>query len=397
MVSLYIHIPFCEKKCKYCSFFVYPFQDEKFVNQYFQALQKEIIFWAKNLSDKQIKTIYFGWWTPALLWKERLSALIDLINKQFDLSYLEELSIELNPNPYSQILDLIQFLNRKYWKKFFRLRFSFGLQTFDDAILQQSWRWYVYNTLIGFLRDLQKVKQVNNVFNFDFIAFGSKRRDYKYQFFEKFVNSLFADSFSIYTLELFPGSQWYDTKEFNSSDEEIYEEFQYFKSVLKKAGYSRYEISNFALPGKESIHNLVYWNGGDYIGLGLNASSFVKDVSKIFNKSEKIFDNLQSLSLRWTNTTSWKKYFDWKFIDKPKVQFLTEKDVKIELFFLKLRTKRGVENLGLYQDVLVSDWENKMQEFEKQNLVYYKPPRLVLTDKGMDLYHQIVPELLEEI
>ena len=137
MISLYIHIPFCEKKCKYCNFFTVNFLDENFLEKYYNALLKQIDFWSTILVDKQIKTIYIWWGTPLVLCKQRLKNLIDYISSKFDLKYLEELTIELNPNPYEEVLNFIRYFNKKFFK-FFRLRYSFGIQTFNDEILQKS-------------------------------------------------------------------------------------------------------------------------------------------------------------------------------------------------------------------------------------------------------------------
>ena len=403
MFSLYVHIPFCRRKCKYCSFFVVPTEDvnlDKLKNKYFFSLFEEIKYWSNRLIDKQIKTIYIWWGTPLEIGKDKLFELIDEISDKFDLNFLEEIDIELNPDPYDEVLEFIKEFNKRYERKFFRIRFSFGIQTFDDDISRKSWRWYIYNTLIWFLRDLQKIKKVNNVFNFDFIAFGTKWRDYKYDFFEKFVKSMFADSFSLYMLELFPGSQWYNNLDIKVIDDTVYEEYMYLKRIITQSGYKRYEISNYSLVSKESIHNLVYWNMENYIWLWMNASSFL-NINFIKNNNLidilNISDDSNVQAVRWTNTTSWKKYFENKFFDLNKFSFLDDTDYKIEEFILKLRTKQGVSDIREYESILVDNWEDKLKDYIEDKLVYFDDNKFKLTSRWMDIYNHIVTNLVKNI
>jgi coproporphyrinogen III oxidase-like Fe-S oxidoreductase len=147
--------------------------------------------------------------------------------------------------------------------------------------------------MVDFLRALQPQKQENNVFNFDFIAFGKFNQTKKgntqlwtssaFSFFEDFVNAHFADSFSLYTLEFSEHQRRSREKKSDllsrgcfGTEEDIYEEFDRLKTVLLEAGYARYEISNFALIAKSSIHNRVYREMEEYLGLGLGASSLVQ-------------------------------------------------------------------------------------------------------------------------
>ena len=145
--------------------------------------------------------------------------LIDHIGQVWNLDYLEELSIEINPDPVEDMLELIQTVSR-YYKHFPRVRFSVGIQSFDNEVLEESGRQYNFQACVDFLRKLTHVRMDHNVFNFDFIAFGKfnetrkgdiqLRDPAKLDFFQNFVESGFADSFSLYTLELFEGSAWFN-------------------------------------------------------------------------------------------------------------------------------------------------------------------------------------------
>lgn len=145
--------------------------------------------------------------------------IIDHIAEVYDISGLSELSIEINPEPVDQMLDLIQTISNTY-KHLPRVRFSIGIQSLDNEVLQDSGRKYNFQACMDFLRRLVPLKQDHNVFNFDFIAFGkfntTRKGDRQLRnpsvldFFQRFVESAFADSFSLYTLELFEGSEWYN-------------------------------------------------------------------------------------------------------------------------------------------------------------------------------------------
>lgn len=167
-------------------------------------------------------------------------------------------------------MDFVKTLNKKY-TKFPRLRYSFGIQSFDDEILQTTGRAYTFVGITEFLRTLVVNKPENVVFNFDFIAFGKFQKngelwpEYKINFFTKFLESGYVDSISLYTLENIKDTPC--PKQYYGSDEEIMKEFTILKNIIMNAGYRRYEISNFAKSSKASIHNMVYWNMEPYIGI----------------------------------------------------------------------------------------------------------------------------------
>lgn len=406
MVSLYIHIPFCYKKCSYCNFLANPIDQlndlEILYDKYLQGLFNHIDQISSKIKDKQVKTIYIWGWTPLVLWNERILSLIDYLNEKFDLQDLEEFSIELNPNPYDQVFDFIKTLNKKY-QNWFRIRYSFGVQSFDDELLKKTWRDYYFNYLVWFLRNLYSIKWTNNIFNFDFIAFGKFNTNKsgekqlwdsnRIKFFLDFVESGFADSFSVYTLELFPWSVWYSNSP-NFTDQDIYEEFEMLKNTLLDAWYKRYELSNFALPWKSSIHNRVYWKQKPYIWLGIGASSYVtSDCFEVFWKEIKDGTN----SLRFENTKSLEQYISWEYINEKSINYQTKSDDLIEGFFLGLRTDEWIKDLSNYETVLVKNYKDILADFQNQWLVELHENRLILTDEWMNVYNSIITQILEKI
>ncbi len=400
MLSLYIHIPFCDQKCAYCSFtsFPIPQQENNLIDNYLLALKNEINHYSSIYSDQEIKTIYIWWWTPSKIGKQNIIDIVQTILNNFNTENLEEFSIELNPNPYEEVLDLINSLNTRF-KQLPRIRISFGIQSLDDKILKESWRQYNFIWIVDFLRNLQKIKQENNVFNFDFIAFGKfnttrswniqLRDQSKLEFFQKFAYSHLADSFSLYTLELFEWSKWYNQTSIapttkNEIQDDIYEEFQILKEILLDAWYNRYEISNFSHPSKNSIHNMTYRNMWSYLWLGLGASSF--------------FNNLwNDKAIRQTNTTNINEYLESNYIDTSKTQNLTDQDILIEEFFLKLRTNQWITNIEKFKNILTKNYPELIKNYQKQWFLTIKDKSIKLTDQWMDLSNSIIVELLENI
>ena len=415
MLSLYLHIPFCQSKCNYCAFSSFALTEKSDqITQYISALKEEIKYYSQYFHHEGIQTIYFWGGTPNLLGANQLSEIIFILEQYFDCSNLAELSFEFNPYPEEEIYTIVKELQKTFWKKYPRIRFSFGIQSFDNEVLQLAGRHTRFLGLVDFLRNLQPLKQDNTVFNFDFIAFGKWNQSKKgnpylwtpsaLQFFTDFVNSQFADSFSLYTLELFE-NQARKRKKTDSlisgayfgTDEQIYEEFSILKDILLDAWYHRYELSNFALAGKSSIHNRTYREMENYLGLGLNASSFL-------NKKELNSEFLSSLripspeaGLRFKNTNNLENYCNKQFLDPTAFEPLNEKDYLIEEFFLGLRTDKGIDQLSKFKQLLIPHYEKKLQIYENERLITIDWEKLKLTDAGMDVFNAIVTEIMEEI
>ncbi len=386
------------------------------IKQYSQILDD----WEET--KQTIKSIYFGGGTPQLIWLLNIERIIDAIIENFDTENLWEFSIEMNPYPQKQVFAIINKLNKKY-KQFSRIRFSFWIQSFDNRVLSESGRDISFPWLVDFFRDLQPLKKAQNVFNLDFIAFGKFNKTKKWElqlrnpnslsFFEKLAETKFADSYSLYTLELFPGSLWYYQQQNKSnngvvscidntdkdsfgSDDDIYEEFSIIKDILLERWYRRYELSNFALMWKSSIHNSAYREMQNYIWLGTSASSFIKNPNEKLKKYLNLSED--SNVVRRTNTVKIADYISGKdIIDQETVHNLSNKDLLIEDFFLSLRTDRTIDDTSKYSSILISDFDEKIKSYSEQWFIEILENWIKLTDEWMDIYNDIVTELLEEI
>ena len=393
------------------------------IQNYLSNLHNEIderwkVFW-----KVEIRTIYFGWWTPNLIWAEEIKKLIHHCEENFDCENVGELSFECNPFPQDQVYEFVSELQNSS-KKYPRVRFSFGIQSLDNWVLENAGRPYTFPWMVDFLRGLRDLKLENSVYNFDFMAFGVFNQTKKWdlqlwissalEFFQDFVNSWFADSFSLYMLELFEHQKWKKNPDWNSilvqqswlfwSEDEIYEEFDILKNIIQEWGYKRYEISNFAAVGKSSIHNRVYREMEDYLWLWLSASSFINAKSPylwaVVENLKKIDSSLCSEwlnGIRWTNTPYFPKYIWNEKLPESAIQPMSELDYLIESFFLSLRTDKWINDVSKFESVLVDDYLERIKLYEENEFLKLRENGFVLTDEWMDCYNGIITELLREI
>jgi oxygen-independent coproporphyrinogen-3 oxidase len=184
--------------------------------------------------------------------------------------------------------------------------------------------------------------------------------------------------------------------------------------VIGKAGYQRYEVSNFALSGKRSLHNMVYWTGGSYLGLGMYASSYLArehieqevqearaDVTgEDFSKSATTATATATTAAcgrRRKHTEHRKDYLAGKYVDEASVHELDEKESRIERVILGLRTDRGLPHYESYADLFVPAWKDLLGRYEQEGLVITDGDRLVLTPAGRDVYNTLITDFMVEV
>lgn len=267
VIALYIHIPFCKRKCKYCSFV--SFDDRvKDIPAYIDALKTELRL---RSVDNTIETVYFGGGTPSLLSAEQLSGILNTVNKYFRIVYDAEISIEANPGTVD-----LQYLSDIKQAGINRL--SLGIQSFNDDELMMLGRVHSSKEAKDAVSDAVKAGFDNVNIDLIYGLPGQTVDDWNVSLHEAL--ELHPEHLSLYALTLESQEPLFKEIEAGKlpeiSTDIAASQYELAEELLEKKGYRHYEISNWARSGRECRHNLVYWQGGSYIGAGVAAHSYIE-------------------------------------------------------------------------------------------------------------------------
>ena len=308
MTSVYIHIPFCKSICSYCDF-CKMFYYQKWSTKYLIKLKEEIL---DLYNGEEVRSIYIGGGTPSALKTKELEFLMDTI-KVFNRSVTCEVTFECNLEDITK--ELLEILKQN---KVTRL--SIGIQSFNEENLKILGRNHSFDDAkekMALIREFG----FKNV-NLDLIyAIPNETMKMLKDDIKKFLK-LEPDHISTYSLMIEPNTLlWINgirpIKE--DKDEEMY---HYICKTLEKKGFTHYEVSNFAKEGKESIHNLTYWNNEEYYGFGLSASGYIDQI-------------------RYTNTKNLTKYLEGEY--KGAEEILSKQDIMDNEMMLGLRKLKGIQ------------------------------------------------------
>ena len=262
--GLYFHIPFCKQKCNYCDFASFAGR-ENLISTYLQALNKS----AASAPKREFSTLYVGGGTPSLLRASQLEELCTLIARYFGpVSHFEESTIEANPE--SLTAEKLAVLKRAGFN-----RISMGLQSFNDAELKTLGRVHNVQTFLSAYAAARKAGFAN--INVDLIA------GVPVQSLQSFLDGLqklvdlHPEHLSVYGLQIEEGTPFFE-RGIVCDQLLMRRMLEEAHTRLQAAGYHHYEISNFALPGREAKHNTHYWHNGEYLGVGSGAASYLGGV-----------------------------------------------------------------------------------------------------------------------
>lgn len=376
-IALYIHVPFCERKCNYCDFSSYSGKNH-LIDEYIEALKKEIILYKNTLNNYKVNTVFFGGGTPSILTGKQINEIMNLLVKYFNIDDKAEISMEANPGTLSY--DKL----KAYYESGVN-RLSIGLQACQKELLKTLGRIHSFEDYTKNLEDARKVGFLNINTDLMFSLPGQSFKDWE-KTLEQIV-SLDIPHISAYGLiveEETPFYNWVENKKIILPDEEIeLKMYHHTINYLKEKGYEHYEISNFAKPEFQCKHNLIYWHNKPYIGLGSGAHSY-------FNK--KRFSNVKGIE-EYINLLSQNKApLDDEII-------LSTKDEISETMFLGLRTTKGVSVEDFIQRFNTSPFEVYNEEFNKlrkQGLLCWDEKYIKLTSKGIDISNVVFQEMLLE-
>lgn len=398
-LELYVHIPFCRRKCNYCDFLSFS-SDENTQAEYADALIREIEFYGQTMKGYKVSTIFIGGGTPTCLDADKLVEILDMIYTYFDVVSDAEITIECNPGT-------VNAEKLKKYKKAGVNRLSIGLQSADDEELQILGRIHTFEDFINTYQ-IARMTGFSNV-NVDLIS------GIPYQTAEKFLKTLQTvvrlkpNHISAYSLIVEEGTPFYKTYKEDlerqevglptmalPNEDEVYRIYKLTQQYLEKAGYERYEISNYAQPGYECTHNIGYWKRENYLGLGLGAASLIENV-------------------RYANTTDLKEYItnskQIEMVDFPQENGISVNGTSLhisadavsrkaqmeEFMFLGLRMRKGVtrqqfqDTFGIPVDGI---YKNAMEHLKAEGLLDTTAGQIALTERGEELSNYALAQFL---
>ncbi|SMB92909.1 oxygen-independent coproporphyrinogen-3 oxidase [Thermanaeromonas toyohensis ToBE] len=370
-MHLYIHIPFCLKKCNYCDFISYAGIPPREVRRYLAALAKESELVAARFRPGKISTLYLGGGTPTYLSGEELFGIIQGIRNIFGMEEEAEITVEANPGTLTpKKLELLRLAGVN--------RLSLGAQSFDDGLLKVMGRVHRVEDIYQAFRWAREAG-FNNI-GLDLIYGLPGQTLSQWEDTLDRALELYPEHLSTYALELSLDSPWGRKQKLGElllpREEEVLSMYELARQKLKEAGFEHYEISNFARAGFQCRHNLSYWENRDYLGLGAAAASHWK-------------------GRRWQNKAILEDYC--RTLEEGRLSVAEEEELDQrrsmeETLFLGLRLRKGVslkEFKARFGEELLTMYGAEIERLVSLGLVEIKGERLVITEKGLPLANEV--------
>ena len=383
-LEIYIHIPFCEKKCNYCDFLSFKAGAEPQA-RYVSQLIRELTVMSAECVNYSVSSVFVGGGTPSLLNGEQMSDIIAAVRHFYDVSDTAEISIECNPGS-------IMRHKLSAYREAGINRLSIGLQSADNAELKLLGRIHSFEE---FLKTYQaaRMERFNNI-NVDLINCIPMQSMNTWRKTLRTVTMLKPEHISIYNMIVEPGTPFYEMQQegvlLMPSEDEQAEIDEFTVSYMKRSGYHRYEFSNWCRPGHECRHNIGYWQGVPYIGFGLGASSY-------FN------------GCRWKNTPDIGEYMNLS-LDKADADAVNalkasrreckelSRSEKIEEFmYLGLRCTEGVSEMnfnGRFGMRIEDIYGAQLAKYVGLGLMEHTDGRYRLTEHGIDVSNVVLSDFL---
>jgi oxygen-independent coproporphyrinogen III oxidase len=387
-LELYIHIPFCKKKCEYCDFLSGP-ANAREMAEYMKALRKELLMWAPAAGNHMVSSVFIGGGTPTILPTGEVEEMMRVIYGNYHVSEQAEITIEANPGTVS----LEQL---KAFAACGINRISIGLQSTEEELLKRLGRIHSYE---DFLMAFQMARMAGfrNI-NVDLISGIPGQSLSEWEDTLKKITLLRPEHISAYGLIIEPGTRFHekyaaDEKRreagyepmFLPSEELERQMYQLTGKVLGEKGYRRYEISNYAKAGKECRHNRGYWKREEYLGFGIGAASLFRET-------------------RWSNTRNRNNYVNHiargEFpLEEESLEKLSQRAQMEEYMFLGLRMMEGIQRSEFEKSFghsLEGVFGDSLIRLQKEGLLEMEEGRIRLSEKGIDLSNYVFSQFLLE-
>ncbi|MDR0857941.1 MAG: radical SAM family heme chaperone HemW [Oscillospiraceae bacterium] len=374
-IGLYVHLPFCAAKCVYCDFCSFPDKDD-LIDAYQRALLKHLREFAPRLEGYEVDTVYFGGGTPTHYGAKRLSKLLSAIDKDYKISKTPEITLEANPESIRR--DDLKLLRRDGFN-----RISIGVQTLNNAQLSNLGRLHNAELALDAVLDAHLVGFDNISIDVIYGLPGQSREDWALTL--SGVLRASPKHISAYGLKIERNTPlWRVRRAPDIPDDDMQADmYLYAVDTLAGAGYTQYEISNFAKKGFESKHNLKYWLLEEYASFGASAASFLGNSRYSYLRSpEAYIEAVES----GTNVVS----------DEDS-ETLNAYSKAAEYIMLGLRTTRGITRQG-YEQIYRGGFdtlEKTLATYEKLGFAKKRGDAYLLTPKGFLLSNRLIGELLD--
>lgn len=390
-LELYIHIPFCVKKCDYCDFLSFP-ADNRTQRRYVDAVQKEIIYYGALYPDRKITTIFIGGGTPSWLDEEEIVRILHTVREAFAVEHDAEITIECNPGT-ATAHKLVRYREAGI------NRISIGLQSAHNEELALLGRIHTWEQFLK-TYDLARKAGFSNI-NVDLMSALPGQTLETFSDTLKKVLALKPEHLSAYSLMIEEGTPFYERyredekhreagepTELLPDEEQEYAVTKLTQRVLMEAGYHWYEVSNFAKPGYECRHNIGYWKRADYLGIGIGAASLidnvryanVRDLEEYCKECESLWEEL---NIRKTICSS--------------TEPVTREEQMEEFMFLGLRMTEGVSRAEFEQHfgtTIEAVYGDVLRQLQKEGLLVKQEGRICLTERGMDVNNYVVEQFM---
>lgn len=370
-ISLYIHIPFCVKKCLYCDFPSYGEMD-KYFEAYVNKLCGEISDAAGEMKGMNVRSIFIGGGTPSVLPPKLMGKIMDAVINRYDVDSKAEITMEANPGTLD--LDKLTELKSMYFN-----RLSIGLQAWQNRLLKSIGRIHTAEEFERNFYDARAVGFDNINLDLMFSLPGQSLSDWR-ETLKKAVG-LNPEHISAYSLIIEEGTPFYDMYQkgiIKETEENLDRDMYYLvNAMLKENGYHRYEISNFAKKGFECKHNKIYWRTQEYKGFGLGAHSYMD-------------------GRRFHNTYDFKEYIEEKV--KPlDMELLSDEEKEEEFMFMGLRMTEGISKRDFrerFKTDIYNVYGEELKTLIEEKLINEKDDRIFLSERGIDISNQIFEKFI---
>lgn len=406
-MQLYIHIPFCVKKCQYCDFLSFS-ADENTQNAYVEALLREIAYYGLRCQDYLVTTVYIGGGTPSWLTEASMDKIMSAVHRSFVLTSDAEVSIECNPGTVT---------DHKFsvYRRAGINRISIGLQSANDDELKLLGRIHTYDQFLK-TYELARKNGYTNI-NIDIMNSLPGQTAEVFAHTLEQILRLKPEHISAYSLIIEKGTPFYDLYKFDAikqragmqtialpSEDEVYRMTKLTEQVLKEAGYVHYEVSNFAKAGYECRHNIGYWERENYLGLGLGSASLMENIR--YTNISSLYDYMeQTCNIRegiWENEIE-EAGMQPRTEQLPatnlhaSAEFINRKAQIEEFMFLGLRMIDGVSRerfAACFGTQIEAVYQDVMSHLQEEGLLLKRAGRIFLSEKGQDVSNYVLSQFL---